>query len=210
MKILLAAIALALGVLLAWQWRDWPPEPDAGRRVVQDPGVPGLAESASPQVRIDPPPEKEDFLSIVERPLFLEERRPPPEEEEEESHAVPEEPPQPEVALDTLDFNAVLITPEEAVAWVRTPSNPRPEEVRIGDAVAGWTVKAISNSEIELEWQGKSDWLVLRDYSKSPPAARPPRPKRQPRQRNSPPRPTPPSTPPRSRNHAQRPSQPPR
>jgi hypothetical protein len=121
---------------------------------------------------LDAPLDKERFADITERPLFLPDRRPPKEEPEEEEE-IPEQ--ATGAALDTMDLTAIIITPTESVAWVRSPSKPAPERLRLGDELEGWTVKAIKEDEIEVERQGESDTLVLRDYSKSPPpAARPP------------------------------------
>lgn len=170
MKALLTIASLALCGVLALQWHDWPPKIDTAPQG-SDPHEtesPSVEETASPLELLDPPLEKDDFASVIERPLFLPDRRPPSEEPEEtEEPAVVEE--APKVALDTMDLNAVIITPSEAVAWVRTPSKPTAEKLHIGDTLDGWTVKAIKGDEVEMERQGKTDTLVLRDYSYSPP-----------------------------------------
>jgi len=215
-KFLLASAAVALTAMLTLQWYDWPPK----RQYVDtysnptDTEQPSSTGDSSPLDLLDSPIEKEDYASIIERPVFLPERR-PPSEEPVEPEVVDE---QPNIELDAMDLNAIIITPSEAVAWVHTNSKPTAEKLRIGDELAGWTIKAIKGDEVELERQGKTDTLVLRDYSRSPPpVAQKPRrgvqnPARQPASRAQRPRrpipAEPKDTPPRSRNNAQRPPRP--
>lgn len=176
MKYLLGLAALTLLAVLALQWLGWPPEGvGAGGGPAAGTESPPSAQPPSPLELLDPPLEKEDYLSVVERPLFLPDRRVPEEEPEEEEKQVVEEEKTPAVELDTMDLTAIVITPTESVAWVSSGSKPKPERLRAGDELEGWTVKEIKEGEIELERQGKSDTLILRDYSKSPPQpARPP------------------------------------
>ena len=189
MKRLLGLLCLALVVVIVWQWGTWPPP----RR-----GLPPniTAESVEPPVANQPsetrvsqasPLNKDDYVSVIDRPLFLSSRRPPEEQGPAES-AVPEEL-TPEVPLDNFDLNAVIITPAGAIAWVTTPSEPKPQKVQIGDELEGWKIKNISNDEIEVEGQSGSDRLVLRNFSQSgqPVTKSPPRTER----KN---RPTPPSS----------------
>jgi hypothetical protein len=173
MKYLLGLLALALGAALILQWRHWPP-PQNGSVVGPEPlqvSTSNDAHPLNPMDFLDPPEEKDEYLTVVERPLFLPDRRPPTDEPEEPE--IPEE--VPNVELERLDLTAIIITPDESVAWVRSPSKASPEKVRLGDELDGWTVKAINNDEIELERQGESDTLVLRDYTKGPQPARPTR-----------------------------------
>lgn len=174
MKYVLALMALALAGLLAWQWYDWPPQWNGRVPGDQLPGAesPAEAEPRSPLELLDPPLVKEEYASVSERPLFLPDRRPPAEEPDEP----PAEEEQPETAIDTMDLTAIIITPQESMAWVQSPTKQTPQKLRLGDELDGWTLKAIKSDEVELERQGETDTLVLRDYSKSPPpAARPPR-----------------------------------
>lgn len=173
MKYLLGVLVLALTAVLVVQWRDWPASGgDPGAGLELDGGsAPVESEPLSPADLLDPPLEKEDYVGIIERPLFLPNRRPPVAEPEIVDS--PEEPPG--LELDSLDLTAIVITPAESVAWVRSPSKPTPEKLRPGDELDGWTVKAIAEDAIELERQGESNTLVLRDYANSPPKkARPP------------------------------------
>jgi hypothetical protein len=172
-KYVLGLLALVLAAALVLQWYDWPP-PENGSQPGAEPMQVGSSSEArplSPTDFLDPPVEKADYLNVAERPLFLPDRRPPAEEPEEPE--IPEA--VPNVALDKFDLTAIIITPDESVAWVRSPSKATPEKVRLGDDIDGWTVKVIRDDEIELERQGESDTLVLRDYAKGPPPAVPTR-----------------------------------
>ena len=178
MKRLLVTVLLGLSVLLVMQWRDWPPDrmssrPDAPRGDAPQP----IGEKGDPPLgQLPPSVEKQDYVSVTERPLFLPGRRPPAETPEAE---VPEDAPgegEPLMALDAMDLNAVIITPDGAIAWVSTPNSPKPQKVRIGDEFEGWKVKAITPDNVEVQGVTSTDSLVLRNYSQGgqPPPNRPP------------------------------------
>ena len=172
MKALMALVVFALAAVLAWQWRDWPPtEPGPAAAGSQLPA----AELPSPPAeeaidRFAPPKDKEEYVNVTERPLFLPDRRPPSEEpEEEEAPADSEEPSD----LARLDLNAILLTPSESLAWVRDLEKKDLIRLHPGDELKGWSVKEILADRVLLERQGKKDTLVLRDYKNMPPPARP-------------------------------------
>ena len=178
MKRLLVAILLGLCVLLVLQWRDWPPD-----RMSSRPDVPGEAiepigeKEVNPLTQLPPVVEKQDYVSVTERPLFLPGRRPPEETpESEDPKGAPGEG-EPLTALDAMDLNAVIITPDGAVAWVSTPNSPKPQKVRIGDEFEGWKVKAITPDNVDMQGLASTDSLVLRNYSQGgqPSPNRPPR-----------------------------------
>ncbi|MFZ1575452.1 MAG: hypothetical protein WAT36_09535, partial [Chromatiaceae bacterium] len=131
----------------------------------------------NPLAQIPPLVEKQDYVSVTDRPLFLPGRRPPAETPEAE---VPEDAPgegESLTALDAMDLNAVIITPDGAVAWVSTPNSPKPQKVRIGDEFEGWKVKAITPDNVEVQGLASTDSLVLRNYSQGgqPSPNQPPR-----------------------------------
>lgn len=178
MKRLLVAILLGLCVLLVLQWRDWPPD-----RMSSRPDVPGEAiqpigeKEDNPLAQLPPLVEKQDYVSVTDRPLFLPGRRPPEETpESEDPKGAPGEG-ESLTALDAMDLNAVIITPDGAVAWVSTPNSPKPQKVRIGDEFEGWKVKAITPDNVEVQGLASTDSLVLRNYSQGgqPSPNRPPR-----------------------------------
>lgn len=210
MKSLLVTVLIGLSVLLVMQWRDWPPDrmgsrPDTPREVAPPIGEKG----DNPLAQLPPPLEKQDYVSVTERPLFLPGRRPPEETPEaEDPEGVPGEG-EPLTALDAMDLNAVIITPDGAVAWVSTPNSPKPQKVRIGDEFEGWKVKAITPDNVEVQGVASTDSLILRNYSQGgqPPPNRPParaaakpggaaaKPNGRPPRQASPPTPRPPTQP---------------
>jgi general secretion pathway protein N len=181
-KVLLSFAVMALGGLLVLQWRDWPPEPpnaaDAGVHAADETPIPDLNEAPVASELLPPPPAIEDYASVTDRPLFLPDRRPPPEEPTQEEPTQPEE----LTELDGVDLTAVIITPSTVSAWVRRPGQRETVRLRIGDDFDGWTVKTIEPQQLELERQGETDQLVLRDYANAP-AVTPPTPIRQRRPR---------------------------
>lgn len=217
-KAILLSCILALGALLFFQWRHWPPAPPAeGKEAGSvDLGLSSAEGEQNPLDRFSPPLHEADYASVVERPLFRPDRRPPEKEPEPEPEPVTET--GPAVDLDTMDLTAVLITPGSAIAWVRTQANPIAKRFRVGEEIEGWKIKAIHPNEVELTRGGKTDWLILRNYAqpfqpKSPsrrgrnrgaikaapkPLQRRPRPP----VRKRPERQKPQKNPPRNRNHA--------
>lgn len=194
-KYLPGLIALALLGILALQWMGWPPPP-----VSTEPGdeagltTDAASDSSSPDLMArleskDSRDSRDNYVNIIEQPLFRPDRKPePPPVEDPAAAALPEE----SGELQALDLSAVLIAPPLVSAWVRDPSQPKLRRLRIGDDVLGWSVLDILEDRVLLERQGKQDALILRDYAKTPPApapnANPRRPPRAP-MRAAPPQP---------------------
>lgn len=170
MRLLFAAIAAALCGVLVLQWHGWHPSAPAAPVSSSD-----AAASASPTELpqasdlLLPPPAKEEYASVSERPLFLPDRRPPPAEPEDEEESLPDE----LSDLAGTDLNAVLITPALVSAWVRAPGSQELTRLRLGDDFEGWTVSGIEPDRLVLERQGETNELILRDYANAP-AAPPP------------------------------------
>ncbi len=183
MRALFALLALSLAVVLVWQWRDWPPPPPGAAQADAAPpdGKASGQTEENPLDLLTPLGEKDEYAEVTERPLFLPDRRPPTEEPPEKEPA-----PEPEQASDLarMDLNAVLITPAESSAWVRDPSKQELVRLRLGDDLAGWSVKEILADRLLVERQGETDTLILRDYKNMPPPTPPPR--RRPAARNRP------------------------
>lgn len=169
MKRWLLGIALLLTASLLLQWLDWrEPLPEAGEGaglsdLVSAPAAPD-PNQAVPMLR----PEDE-YLAVIERPLFLPERRPPTEEPvdlnaDDLSQEVAE--------LEKLDVSATLIlSPSEASVWLQDPARPELVRLRLGEEYQGWTVAGIETDRILMERQGTTETLDLRDYSASPPSS---------------------------------------
>jgi len=171
MKLILLGISMLLGLILLLQWQDWrqqlPTSPEAA--------VPAeLLEGPS-----DPPPSAElgilqpedDYVAVMERPLFLPDRRPAPEASDAEQTPNLDE----EIAeLERLDVTATLIlSPTEASVWLRDLGQKDLVRLRPGDQYQGWTVAQINRDHILMERQGVTEKLELLDFSK--PALPPPR-----------------------------------
>lgn len=192
-KTLPALSVLALLGVLALQWMDWPPTlPGPG---VNDQSTESAATDTSPDLvpelmaKLEAPDPRGSYASITEHPLFRPDRKPePPPEEEPIAPDIAQE----KQALSAIDLSAVLISPTVISAWVRDPSKPKLERLRIGDNFNGWTVQDILADRVLLERQGEQDALILRDYSQTPPpaASRPPA-QRRPMQRQPIPAPPP-------------------
>jgi hypothetical protein len=169
--------ALALLALLILQWKDWPPPPssiDLDETSATDAGAVTEA-GQDPLANLKPPDDRDNFASITERPLFRPDRKPEPPPDETPAATTD---PGTNVELDTLDLSAVMLTPTLASAWVKDPSQPKLQRLRIGDDLEGWSVRDILDDRVLLERQGEEYALILRDYSKATPAAPTPIPRR--------------------------------
>ena len=184
MSILIILVALGLILALVQQWRSWPPQPVVGAADSEAPQVETSGSGIqSPLDLLDSPVDKEEYAEVVERPLFRPDRRPPSEEPEDKPDEAPKVT---HTDLQRMDLTAVVITTEESTAWVQDSAKKELFKLRLGDDLAGWTVSAIHQDEVELERQGDTDALVLRDYENHPPPiARPPPRARKPRNRGA-------------------------
>lgn len=163
-----AIIALALLAILALQWLRWPP-PARQSPTTEGPAV--TASVAAPQpdllARLESRETKESYASLTEHPLFRPDRKPEPPPEAEPAAPSGKD----DAGLKLMDLTGVLITPSVVSAWVRDPSQPKLQRLRIGDDFKGWSVRQILEDRVLLERQGERDALILRDYSQMPPAA---------------------------------------
>jgi hypothetical protein len=164
MKRLLLGFVLVLAAILLFQWRDWRLELPGALAPDAVPEVEMASAPASPEAAPMPRPE-EDYIAVLERPLFLPERRPPEDEPVEEPA---DEDLAAEVAdLARLDVTATLIlSPTEASVWVRDPDQPELVRLRLGDDYEGWTVAKIEGDRILMERQGMQETLDLLDFSR--------------------------------------------
>lgn len=171
----LMLVALGLGGLLYLEWSDWPPPPVVHR----DPAVPGETPAATepdPLAGLTPMDDIDEYAAIRDRPLFRPDRKPRVDEPEDE---VAEAPPEELPKLDGMDLAGVMLSPGASMAWVKDPSQPAPVRVRLGEVLAGWTVKDIKADRLVLERQGATDTLPLRTFNapwSSPPPPGLPRP----------------------------------
>lgn len=172
-RALLALGSLALGGVLALQWKDWPPPNPASRPVAQVPAPPGesAASGADPLARLNPPEPRDAYAAVVERPLFRPQRKPPDPEDTEPDQ--PETESEVATTLDGMDLSAVVITGGVTSAWVKPPGSGELIRLRLGDELEGWAVTDIQPDRLVLERQGERDELPLRDFTAAPPPAPP-------------------------------------
>ncbi|MCF7994254.1 MAG: hypothetical protein K9L32_00060 [Chromatiaceae bacterium] len=166
----MALIAL-LATAAALQWRDWPPAPPPVSST--DSFQPAAAPLQPPPV-LDTDRTRDDYLTIVERPLFRPDRRPQPDDPvaeaglEEEGAAAE--------ALRNTDINAILIkSPDPPSVWLIDPMR-RNELIRrrLGEDYQGWIITAIEPDQVRFERQGQTETLNLNDFLTAPQRRTPP------------------------------------
>lgn len=186
MKWLLGSIAALLMLMLVLQWEGWNEKSSLNILEVnetqnKDEGLASLPNAAD---LLTPPAPKEEYVSLIERPLFLPDRRLPEQQSDEELGEEPE--PVDDSGLRGLDFNAVMITNGVRVAWIRSPSSPNLLRLYEGDEFNGWVVTEIQDDRLLLSAQNVEKQFILRDYANAP---RPIPPTRLPRSSAAPPSP---------------------
>ncbi|ADC63908.1 hypothetical protein [Allochromatium vinosum] len=165
-------VALVLLAGLTLQWLGWPPPMPVLESANAPGGNPSGVSSTQPDLlaRLETFDSRDNYASIVERPLFRPDRKPEPLNDDPADTRGPEA----NVELSAFDLNAVLITSEIVSAWVQDPTQLKLRRLRIGDDLQGWSVTDIQEDRVLLERQGRQDALILRDYSKPVPATAPP------------------------------------
>ncbi len=167
MKRLLLGFAVLLLAVLLWQWRHWrTPLPTLETETDVDASALISAPAAPDSTQAIPilRPEN-DYLVVLERPLFLPERRPPPDEPVED---IPDEVTEEVAELARLQVNATLIlSPTEASVWLQDPDRAELVRLRLGDEYKGWTVAEIKSDRVLMERHGTTETLDLWDFSDS-------------------------------------------
>jgi len=166
-------IAFILAVVLTLQWIGW--RPTTSTHSASPSGTPETASNALPATedllaRIETPDPLDNYVSIIERPLFRPDRKPEPPSDDPSTESSFED----SVELATFDLTAVLITRDLLSAWVQDPAQPKLRRLRLGDDLQGWLVTGIQEDRVLFERQGRQNALLLRDYSQASPAAPPP------------------------------------
>ncbi len=164
MKLVLLGIVAGLALILLLQWQDWQetlPEPPVSAmpsELLEGPS------GAPPSAELSLLKPENDYLAVMERPLFLPDRRPVPEELNLDTPDLDEE-----IAdLASLDVTATLIlSPTDASVWLRDTQHQELVRLRLGDRYQGWQVAQINSDHILLERQGVTETLQLIDFSRS-------------------------------------------
>jgi general secretion pathway protein N len=109
----------------------------------------------------------ESLSGFRDRPLFTPARRPPappqaePEPEPDVAAVEPEPEPEPEVEIPAVTLSGVVEIDSDRVAMLRDPSGVSTLSVRVGDPVEAWTVAAIEDASIVLEYEDRRHEIRL-------------------------------------------------
>jgi hypothetical protein len=153
MRILAAALLVAMQASAAAQ------ETVAVQHAATDPGA-GLDDRSvlNPLAEIT----LESLTGFRDRPLFTPARRPPapppplePEPEPDIAVVEPEPEPEPTVEIPDVTLSGIMEIDSDRVAMLREPSGMSTLSVRVGDPIEAWTVEAIEDSSIVLEYDGR-------------------------------------------------------
>lgn len=167
-RLFLAAMAL-LSLALAWQWLNWEdpksvPDP-LTTEYAQRLGDP-LTDLVTQQGQ---PLPLDDYALVTERPLFMADRR----RVAAEMTTTTTDPRVDSAALEQIRLEAILISKDETLAWIREPGASRARALRLGDRLQGWSVSAIDATGIQLEHLGSQRRLQLRPIGDDNPPASP-------------------------------------
>jgi len=154
--LLLALVAMSLGVALVWFWRDGPAMWSPPQPVAPEIRVSEVAREASGRASAA------QHAVIVERPLFSDTRRP----------FVPDpEGAQASVVATDLVLAGLFGSGETAGALVRIDGGV--ERVRIGEHAGGWILRQIRGSTAVFERAGQTREIRLEHATQAPVPARP-------------------------------------
>jgi len=170
-------LVLALGGVLAWQWRQ----------PVSSPAIPKLAPASAEEqgdalARLLEGPriaqaDYEAYGDIEARPLFFKERKPP-------KAYVPEPPkqrPKPKARTrksrpPRIQLSAVIGIGDKTFALIKGGKERVTRRVRVGDEVDGWKVKALGADKLVLVNGSEEHEVLLRKYPPVLPPKQPPKP----------------------------------
>lgn len=150
-SLVLLAVCLALGAVLALQWRAWAPAP-AGPGDGAPPSEP-IAEAVAPGTPYSPPA-RDSFDEILKRPLFSPDRQPP---------AAPPTPAAPEPQLSPLlvRLEGIATVGEVRVALLRDLTSNEGLRLSQGMEYQGWKVEAVEERRAVLKRDGQEQELKL-------------------------------------------------
>ncbi len=160
---LLLGVCLALAAFVVVQVQMEAPGPASSGVGVGTPPLAALP--AQPSYTMAP---VEDFLAILERPLFSPTRRPPVE------GVVTVVVPEPELRVTLV---GVIISSTEQIAIVKLADGARFARLSLGDSFEGWILDLIEPSSITFS-RGDAEEIIELTYDSPPPVQRPKRRKR--------------------------------
>ncbi len=131
--------------------------------------------ATGPLPSVDAPGPLDDFMEVIERPLFTKDRRPPPEEAETVQEAVVTGRPQ-------VQLSGIVATQGTYKAHIRPPKGET-LIVAVGDDSEGWQVAEILPDRIFLLRDGRREEFDPRPPPEALPPAKAQSPKARPRPR---------------------------
>ncbi|WP_200279754.1 hypothetical protein [Rhabdochromatium marinum] len=176
MRIWFGGVGILLIGVLALQWVGWEERLKVSLNADDDAQSPAPVVATLPNAAdlLTPPPPREEYSSVIERSLFLPDRRiPEPRPAEQAPQLEPEA--VDDSALAGLDFNAVLLSEDVSLGWVRLPPKNDLRRLQKGDKIQQWTVADISKDSLLLRFQDAERRFMLRDYAHAPPPIPPTR-----------------------------------
>lgn len=166
---LLMVLVMGLGGLLFAQWRIAPVAPPTLSVRPAALGVSAAADARSLGTFTMPLEQEATYEVIDQRPVFVQDRKPL--EPAATAGAAPEGP----TGTDTLDYNAVLITPKGRLALVLDTQSKKLSRLTLGERINGWTVGEITEQSLRLtNGGGKVVDIPLRVFQPVLPGPPPP------------------------------------
>ncbi|MCG6966791.1 MAG: hypothetical protein LJE59_09785 [Chromatiaceae bacterium] len=165
MRVLAWALVLGLAALLGYQWHGWSAEAGVAAYLQPPPGEqqqPDAAVATSTLPSIEALGPLDDFMAVVERPLFNSDRRP------REAALKQDETPTAEGRPD-LQLSGIVAVKGTYQAHVRPPKGDV-VKLALGDAYQGWQVSEILPDQLILTLDGRSEAFELRPFGVEEPA----------------------------------------
>jgi hypothetical protein len=157
-NLLILALALACAGLGTLAWAEL-------RMEIDDEPIAAVADRTDP---VDAVQRTEPFQlpaiaslsEVTERPLFAESRRPP--------LAPPPAPGQVSRELDSLTLVGVVITPAGGHALIQTEAQAKPERVKLGQSLFGWTIDGILRDRVVFKRGEQREELRVKEPDRPP------------------------------------------
>lgn len=153
------ACCMVLGIMIVYIWQQpVPPLPEANKAAIQLTAVNLPAQTDRTSI-----PAIDTFREILDRPLFMADRRPyvPAPDRAESETTVQTKKAKPPGRLNEHRLMAVIITPDQQIALIQRSGESRPQYVRMGETLDGWTLTAIEKEHITLTHGAESHNLLL-------------------------------------------------
>lgn len=158
---LAAGACLVAATLVVYQlWRSDPPIGPAPAPPSTADATVSAGSEETPAFNLHP---SEDYVEIVERPLFSRSRRPaPPEETKPGAGAGGAE----DGIAARIALNGIVLTGKHRVALLRFDNDPKVIHVSEGQEAAGWLIQKINADRVVVR-RGQQESEIVLDYKKN-------------------------------------------